>query len=471
MSVSASSVPRTDFTDLESLKRTASEYLDLGEPIRVKDMDRVRREFVEPLVRAAIFPSDAQLRDVARYLLQEIACASSLWSASIQDLYDARGRGEVSGFTVPAVNIRGMTFDVARAALRAGLKHKCGAIIFEIARSEIGYTEQRPAEYSAAITAAAIREGYQGPLFIQGDHFQINAKRYARDAESEVRAVKDLIQEAIEARFLNIDIDTSTLVDLSHPTIREQQTLNYELAADLTAFVRHLEPKGVTVSVGGEIGEVGKKNSTVEEMEAYMDGYLEELGRRGEALKGISKISVQTGTSHGGVPLADGSIAEVKVDFDVLQQLSKVAREKYGLSGAVQHGASTLPEEAFDRFPQVETAEIHLATGFQNQIYDHPAFPADLRQAVRDHCFEAHGDERGEGQTDEQFLYKTRKKAFGPFKRQMWDLPASVRESIGGALEERFGFLYQKLGVVGSQEIIASHFERRELHSPRPSGL
>jgi hypothetical protein len=40
-------------------------------------------------------------------------------SASIQDLYDARARGEVSGFTVPAINIRAQTFDMARTVFEA----------------------------------------------------------------------------------------------------------------------------------------------------------------------------------------------------------------------------------------------------------------------------------------------------------------------------------------------------------------
>ena len=57
------------------------------------------------------------------------------------------------------------------------------------------------------------------------------------------------------------------------------------------------------------------------------------------------------------------------------QKLSELSRSQYGLSGAVQHGASTLPDEAFDRFPAMGTAEIHLATGFQNIIYDSSQFP------------------------------------------------------------------------------------------------
>src|SRR5690606_9246574 len=107
-----------------------------------------------------------------------------------------------------------------------------------------------------------------------------------------------------------------------------------------TAFIREHEPEGVTVSVGGEIGEVGMKNSTVEELTAFMDGYNRALAALGNH-EGLSKISVQTGTSHGGVVLPNGKIADVKLDIEALAALSKLAREKYGLAGAVQHGAST----------------------------------------------------------------------------------------------------------------------------------
>ena len=187
--------------------------------------------------------------------------------ASIQSLYEAMGRKEVSGFTVPAINIRALTYHTAQAVFRAAIKGKVGPVIFEIARSEIDYTRQRPREYTCAVMAAAVKAGYRGPLFLQGDHFQINAKKFAADPEKEIQAVKDLIWEAIEAGFYNIDIDTSTLVDLSKPTVKEQQRINYTLAAELTTMIRDLEPAGITISVGGEIGEVGGKNSTVEELQ------------------------------------------------------------------------------------------------------------------------------------------------------------------------------------------------------------
>jgi fructose/tagatose bisphosphate aldolase len=392
-------------------------------------------------------------------------------SASIQSLYEAMGRKELGGFTVPAINIRGITYDVAQAVFRAAIKGNVGPVLFEIARSEIGYTKQRPLEYTCAVMAAAVKSGWCGPIFLQGDHFQINAKKFAADAEKETQTVKNLIREAIVAGFYNVDIDTSTLVDLSQPTIKDQQRTNFTLAAELTTMIRDLEPEGITVSVGGEIGEVGGKNSTVDELQIFMEGYLEELKKRGEVFKGISKISVQTGTTHGGVPLADGTVAKVKIDFDVLQRLSENSRAQYGLSGAVQHGASTLPNEAFDRFPATGTAEIHLATGFQNMIYDSKGFPAELRAKIYDHLKADLKDEWKEKDTEEQFIYKTRKKGFGPFKLELWHLPADVRDKICAELERQFAFLFDKLNVNGTRPVLDQFIKPVDVPLKMPMAL
>ena len=381
------------------------------------------------------------------------------------------GRKEVGGFTVPAINIRGITYDVAQAVFRAAIKGNAGPVLFEIARSEIGYTKQRPLEYTCAVMAAAVKSGWRGPVFLQGDHFQMNAKKFAADADKETQTVKNLIREAIVAGFYNIDVDTSTLVDLSQPTIKDQQRTNFTLAAELTALIRNLEPAGITVSVGGEIGEVGGKNSTVDELQVFMDGYLEELKKQGESFKGISKISVQTGTTHGGVPLADGTVAKVKIDFDVLQRLSETSRTQYGLSGAVQHGASTLPDEAFDRFPATGTAEIHLATGFQNMIYDSNCFPASLRAKIYDHLLADMSDEWKEKDTVEQFIYKTRKKGFGPFKKELWHMSADVRDEICNELERKFAFLFDKLKVNGTRPILDQFIKPVDVPLKMPDGL
>jgi fructose/tagatose bisphosphate aldolase len=460
------------YEDKKQLLNGCAEIVELdGNDVHILDEAKLKNELMDDLIYTAVFSSDEATQEAARWLIRRAGVAGGIMSASIQPLYEAMGRGELKGFTVPAINIRGLTYDVAQAVFRAAIKGQVGPVIFEIARSEIDYTLQRPIEYICAVTAAAIKTGYRGPIFLQGDHFQINAKKFAADAAKETQAVKNLIWEAIEAGFYNIDIDTSTLVDLTKAGVKEQQKTNYSLAAELTTMIRDLEPEGITVSVGGEIGEVGGKNSTVEELRAFMEGYLEELKKGGESLKGISKISVQTGTTHGGVPLADGSVAKVKIDFEVLQKLSELARSQYGLSGAVQHGASTLPDEAFDRFPAMGTAEIHLATGFQNIVYDSSNFPKDLREKIYEYFKDKMKDEWKEKDTEEQFIYKTRKKGFGPFKLEMWHLPAETRNKLGAELEKQFTFLFDKLKVTSTQKIVEQYVQPVDVQQELPAAL
>jgi fructose/tagatose bisphosphate aldolase len=392
-------------------------------------------------------------KGAAQYIIRKAALAFGSILSSTNDLYKARGRGEIPfTFTVPAMNLRMLAFDSARAVFRVAREMNAGLFIFEIARSEMGYTDQRPAEYVSSVLAAAIAEGYTGPVFIQGDHFQVSAKKYASTPDVEIQAVKDLIKEALSAGFYNIDIDTSTLVDITQPTVPAQQKLNYTLSAMYSAYIRSLQPEGIQVSIGGEIGEVGGHNSTEEELRAYMDGYNSELSQQSSKAIGLSKISIQTGTSHGGVVLPDGSIAKVNLDFGILLKLSRVARSVYGMGGTVQHGASTLPESAFGKFVESQAIEVHLATNFQNMIFDR--LPHDLRSDMYAYLDKNNASERKPDMTDEQFYYKTRKFVVGPFKNQTWRLPSEKREEILQVLEEQFRKLFVYLGMQGTRSFV-----------------
>ncbi|MBS1820200.1 MAG: class II fructose-bisphosphate aldolase [Acidobacteria bacterium] len=425
-----------------------------GDRITVKNTSALAPEVIDRLAWTAAFGASPEIKGTARWVIRSLAAAAGIRPASIHDLYIAMGQGKTGGFTVPAINVRAMAYDTARAVIRAAKKLNAGAFIFEIARSEIGYTEQRPHEYASILFAAALREGFNGPLFIQGDHVQTNAKKYnSPERDKELETLRGLIREEIAAGFYNIDIDTSTLVDLDKPTLAEQQEVNVTLAADFAAFIRSVEPSGVTVSIGGEIGEVGGKNSDIHELHCYMEGLNAKLKERG-AHVGISKISVQTGTAHGGFINADGTVRkDVAIDLVALEELSTAAR-KYGMGGAVQHGASTLPLEAFDAFPRVGACEIHLATDFQNMVYDHPQFPADLKAEMYAWLREHAQEERKPKDTEEQFIYKARKKAIGPFKRQMWGMDAAQRDAIGASLEERFSRLMSLLKINGTADAV-----------------
>src|SRR5687768_12830379 len=459
----------TSTADLLSTIRGAA-HLD-GDVLVIDDEGAFRSSAVRDLAWTAAFSTDDATLAAAQWIVWEASQALGAPSASIQELYAARGRGEVAGFTVPAVNLRAQTFDMARTAFEAAASAEVGAVIFEIARSEQTYTYQRPIDFATSVLAGAIAAGWRAPVFIQGDHYQFNAKKYAADPEAMTEEIRRACRLAVDAGYRNIDIDSSTLVDLSKPTVDEQQRENYRRAAELTSLIRTLEADGVTISVGGEIGEVGSQNSNAAELRAYLDGYRRELDARMPGAVGVSKVSVQTGTSHGGVPLPDGSMAEVKLDFQALEDLSRTCRDEFGLAGAVQHGASTLPDDMFDRFPRTETAEIHLATGFQNIVYDHARFPKDLRRSMDAWLSENAQEENKDGYTAEQFLFKARKKAWGPFKKETWDLPGDVAAAIDGALEEKLRFYIDKLGVSGSKEIVERHVRAPSVPQPRPPCL
>jgi hypothetical protein len=78
-------------------------------------------------------------------------------------------------------------------------------------------------------------------------------------------------------------------------------------------------------------------------------------------------------------------------------------------------------------------------------------------------------DERKPTDSDEQFFYKTRKKALGPFKRRFWDLPAEVKSRIAAAYDQKFQFLFEQLAVGGTAAAVQRYVHAPEQHRPTPS--
>lgn len=402
---------------------------------------------LDQLAYQARFGSDRE-RVQASTSIRELAAAAGARLSSIRPFYEARARGELDGWTVPAMNIRGFAYEFCRAVFRAAKAMEVGAFVLEIARSEMEYTDQRPDEIATLALAAALREGYSGPIFLQGDHYKVNPGKNGELIEPEVATIKQLIDESLAAGFYNLDIDASTTVDLSKPTTVEQQRHNGSITARLTRFIR--ERQSLDVAIGGEIGEIGGQVSTAEDLRAFMSVYRAEVGSGNP----IGKVAIQTGTSHGGTPTADGRVAEVHVDFAAVEQLTKIAREEFGLAGVVQHGASTLPENLLGRFVDAGCVEIHLSTEFQNIIFNHTSFPAEVTAEMRTYLQQYWNSERKDGMTDAQFFYKARKRAWGPFKQRLADLPEATRDAIGQALEDKVRRLFTILRVGQTRSVV-----------------
>lgn len=451
------------FQSVNELDNNLAEVLSMSdEDVAIKDEQKFREFGIDHLIYTAVLSDDAQVRHLCRVYIRKAAKKSGIFPASIHPLYKAFGEGSVSGFTVPAMNMRTQTYDVAREVFKKGLEHEVNAFIFELSRSEMKYTQQNQDEIAVCVLAAALKEGYEGPVFLQGDHYQFDQKKYKEYPQGQIDEIELSVKDALAAGFYNIDIDASTLVDLTLPTKEEQQKDNIEMTSVVTKFIRSMEPSGITVTIGGEIGHIGDVNSDIEDFEAFMNGYKDKIG----TAEGISKVSVQTGTSHGGTPNPDGSLKEANVDFEVLRTIGEVARTKYGLGGPVQHGASTLPNTLFDKFPEAGTVEIHLATGFQNIIYDN--MPEGMRNKLYDYAKNTFQSEREEGWSDEQFLYKTRKKALGPHKKDLWLMSEDEKNIIRKALAEEFEMLFQKLNLIGTAHTVRKYIGNSDLKTQIP---
>ncbi len=440
----------------QSLKELQEEVIKVYSDGSISDEMQLQEKVIDNLVYTAVLSEDDALKKEARATVRTIAKAFGAISSSIHNVYLAVGEEKISrDFSVPAINVRFMTYDTAQIIFGLMQKHKIGAVIFEIARSEIEYTAQRPDEYAVSVLGAAVKSGYKGPVFIQGDHFQFSLNRYRESAETETNKIKDLIKESLDADFNNIDIDASTLVDLTKTTQDEQQATNYSVTADLTKYIRSIQGEH-HISIGAEIGHIGGKNSTPEELSAFVEGYRKQIP---EVNDGISKISVQTGSSHGGVVLPDGTIASVEIDFGVISNCGNKAHDTYKLGGVVQHGASTLPDELFHKFPENKTLEVHLATGFQNIVFD--TMPSSLNEEMSDWTLKncAEDKERDPKWNDKQFVYKLRKKSIGPFKKQCWMLTEDEKRPIVEGLEKQLSFIFEQLNVFDTAEKILPHVQ------------
>lgn len=377
------------------------------------------------------------------------ARAHGVYPASIGPVYRALAAGRVAPLTVPAINLRGMTYDLARAVWQVVREMDAGPVIFELAPSESRAGRQTFGEYATLVLAAAVREGYRGPVFLQVDHFQVDRLDPQADA-----AFQNWCAQAAAAGMLQVDFDASGLT-AHNDAVAPQAACAWATAAAVRYHDR-LAPEADVV-FGAEVGEIGGANTTVDDLREFMVAYAAAPGPAPE----LDKISVNTGTTHGGLVDATGQPGAMPLDFARLAELSSVARQEFGLPGVVQHAASTLSLAQLAQLPALGVCEVHLATGIQNCVFDHPQFDPDLRARMAaellDTHTEAEGHDRREGAelTPAQRFYAGRWTSWGQFKHELWNLPEQSRAAIRVSLVEWCALVFGALRVTGSRPLLA----------------
>jgi fructose/tagatose bisphosphate aldolase len=378
-----------------------------------------------------------------------------IYPSAIGRIYRAMAERELSPMTVPAVNLRGLTYELARAVFRAARRVDGGPVIFELAPSESEVTDQSFAEYCAQVLAAAVREGHSGPVFLQGDHFEVSG-----DSDPDLSLLLERSRSAVSAGMLQLDLDAAGLADDSGRDPAERQGPNAIATATMLAHLRQLA-WGDELVIGGEVGEIGGANTTPEELLAFLSLVIDALPA---GVRGLDKVSVQTGTRHGGVVERDGSVGSMPLDLDLIAQLSEVARREFGFAGVVQHGASTLSLAQLARLPEAGVIEVHLATGIQNLVLDHPALPGalvdrmkrELDESTVSHAESGHYEMPADLSERQRFVMN-RWKAWGRYKRELWALETHVKDAIGSSMEEWVIELLTALKVAGKGGAVAPH--------------
>ena len=367
----------------------------------------------------------------------------------------ARGRGDIGGFTVPAINVRVMAYDTARAIFRTAMAGRPGRIILEIARSEIAYTEQRPAEYVSVMIGAALREGYTLPALhpgrpLPGQPQEVPGRSRGRGGRGEEAHRRGDRRGLLQHRRRHLDAGGP----LARRRWRSSSARTTSARRRSPAFIRGRSRAGVTVSVGGEIGEVGMKNSTVEELHAFMQGYNRSAVRARQARRASARSRCRPARRTAAWCCRTARIADVKLDLEALE-----AAQQGGARGvrAGRGGAARCEHAALQRVRQLP-ANRDGRDPPRHQLPEHRLRPSQTaggpEAADPDWLDENAAGERKSGDTDEQFYYKARKKAIGPFKRELWGLPEDIRTAIAADLERTFAFLFEQLNVNGTTDHI-----------------
>jgi hypothetical protein len=387
----------------------------------------------------------------------ERAAVAEVYPASIGPIYRALAAGAIPPLSVPAINLRGLTYDLARAIWRAAKDADAGPVIFELAPSESRTGRQGFEEFAALILVAALREGYRGPVFLQVDHFQID-----RDDPQDSSEFRSWCSQSIAAGMQQVDFDASGLCAAA-PAPSAQAACAQATAAAVTfhhsltrTAGRSVRPRHDPV-YGAEVGEIGGANTTVDDLREFMAAYR--IAPAGTPPLG--KISVNTGTTHGGLIDADGRPGPMPLDLPLLADLATVARREYGLPGVVQHAASTLSHGQLAQLPAAGVCEVHLATGIQNLVFDHPRFNADLRARMQEELLDTHDEAEGrelsgtEDWTPTQRFYSGRWTSWGQFKRELWDLPEEERAALRASLVDWCVPIFTALQIAGRAHLLA----------------
>jgi hypothetical protein len=441
--------------DIENALRGVLQIKD--NDVEVVDAEKFRETCIDRLVYNAVFHESEEFRYFLHWLIREAAAKLVIYPTSIQGLHEAAILGATPAFTIPVPSLHALCYDVARAGFRAALRSGAGAFCFGYTDEIVGAGYQSPAEYATCVLAAGIREGYQRAVFLQSGHIRIGRDSYGVSRDDEMERMKMRLDDAIAAGFFNIDIDTSSLADFSRSSFLEQQEQSSRECAELVAYIRATEPEELSIDIGAEIRAMGDGNLTADEFRAFMESFYGQLNLAG-GKNDLSKI----------VLLVGGASGEADIDLDLVRDIGEIARREYGLGLAVRSGTMQVPETLLPSLPANKVSEIHLPAPFEDLIFDHEAFPPELRKDIYLWIDREWPGARQPGMSDQAFYRATRKRALLPFKQAMWDIPQAQRDRITAEVQAKWAAYFDALKASNTTGLVRDAVDIEKVGLPAP---
>ncbi|GAB6067702.1 hypothetical protein JCM13664_10200 [Methylothermus subterraneus] len=338
---------------LEALLRDCLEVR--GNEVRIVDAHRLRKERLDALVYNALSQPEESVRYFLCWLIRQAASGCAVYPASLAGWYTKVGRGQAPQCVIPAVNLQDLTYAMGRAAFRAARETGSGALVFSLNGTS------PPVDYATCLLAAALREGYEGPVFLEADWLRA-------ESVEDLSSLQERAEEALAAGFFNLLFDPRRLFDLTLPDPTSQVQAAYALCAELAGAVRRSEPKGVGSAIGVRFD--GADPDLVPHLRAFVEGFTGEFTRRAGHVPGLSKLELCV---RGAADLPGG------VDF------AEVARREYFLPTGVGLKDASALEEVVETAENLPFAELRLGEWLKERLLAQPQWwdlPQERQEAL-----------------------------------------------------------------------------------------
>ncbi|MBU0761434.1 MAG: class II fructose-bisphosphate aldolase [Candidatus Altiarchaeota archaeon] len=351
------------------------------------------------------------------------------------------------GCIVMATNIR-ITHSARGIMLAA--KELDAAVMFEIAKSEIGYTDQPPKEFVRNIEQIAQEVEFNQPYVIHGDHIGIK-----ENTSEAVGAGEKLIKDMLDAGFTSFAIDASHNFDVGAPTVRQQLRDNIEITCKLAKLIP--EQAGLEV----EVGEVGKKDpktgekalTTVEEAKTYIQA-IKDAGFN------PNLIATNNGTAHGNTYDVNGNLVEqVGIDIERTKAIAD-AIAPFGTYVA-QHGITGTPLNMMHLLIGAGVLKGNVGTNWQNVALD--SMPHDLVSRMEDWTLKSPHAEKMKakkpGISRNELVGKNIKNAIKVFKPEIDALSGDDRAKVDEATKNSALAFFKAFKAEGTASAVREYIE------------